>query len=324
MTTNENKKIEGKKLRIKNVNVVWVTKTSLTNLNSGEGGTNYTDIKKYEEGGIEKPYVSGQAMRFYLKSAIRRNNDKRFCVMNEKGNTCMNITDCDLCDLFGFMKPDTAEIRVSPVKVSPAMGQLPAEGNITDDLLLRFRSGASNDMPTVELGVNIYKCGVSIDCVRVGVKEEGNSRGAYMPPFTHLVQDTEKLNRIKEVINAVEFITDASKQSRLMTDFTPDIVIITFQNKYSHRLQKALKVEIKEENGDKKTILNKKLLEDTLTEIKPFTVKIFIGIKEGVVDNLDEIKTVLKNFGYNEEKTPFEALDLAKEACTNENFFETT
>ncbi len=322
MTTNENKKTEGKKLKIKNVNVVWITKTDLTNLNSGEGGTNYTDMKKYKEGGIEKPYISGQAMRFYLKSAIRRNNDKIFCVMDEKGNTCMDIAKCDLCDLFGFMKPDSADIRVSPVKVSPAMGQLPADGNTTDDLLLRFRPGTSHDMPTVELGLNIYKCGISIDCIRVGVVEKNEKqRGAYVPPFIPLINEDEKLNRIQEVINAVEFITDASKQSRLMTDFTPDIVIITFQNKYSHRLQKALKVEIKKENGDKKVILNEKLLEDTLTEIKPFTMKIFIGIKEGIVDNINEIKDILKKFGY-DEKTPFEALELAKKECTAENFFE--
>ncbi len=320
----DDKKIKGNKMKIKNVNVAWITRTGLTNLNSGEGGTNYTDVKKYEDGGIEKPYVSGQAMRFYLKSAIRRNNDKTFCVMDEKGNTCMDIANCDLCDLFGFMKPDSADIRVSPVKVSPAMGQLPADGNTTDDLLLRFRPGTSHDMPTVELGLNIYKCGVSIDCMRVGAKEDGKQRGAYVPPFNHLVDDNEKLNRIKEVIDAVEFITDASKQSRLMTDFTPDIVIITFQGKYSHRLQKALRIEITEENGIKKTILNKKLLEDTLIEIKPFTVKMFIGIKEDIIDNVDEIKTVLKKFGYDGEKTPFEALDMAKEACTGEIFFENT
>jgi len=158
--------------------------------------------------------------------------------------------------------------------------------------------------------------------MRVGVEEQGNIKGAYMPPFNSLVNDDEKLKRIKEVIDAVEFITDASKQSRLMTDFAPDIVIITLQSKYSHRLQKALKVEIKEDKGGKKVILNKKRLEDTLTEIKPFTKKMFIGIKEDIVDNIDEIKPILETFNSNGEiKTPFEALEMAKEACNTKNFF---
>ena len=61
---------------MKGVNIVWLSKTDLTNLNAGEGETNYIDIKKFKKEGKEFPYVSGQAMRFYIKEAIRRELEK--------------------------------------------------------------------------------------------------------------------------------------------------------------------------------------------------------------------------------------------------------
>jgi len=59
---------------------VWLSETDLTNLNAGEGESNYIDIKKFKKDSIEYPYVSGQAMRFYLKEAIRRDlKNKSIC-----------------------------------------------------------------------------------------------------------------------------------------------------------------------------------------------------------------------------------------------------
>jgi CRISPR-associated protein Cst2 len=118
---------------MKAINAVWMARTDLTNLNSGIGGSNLVDVKKYKFNGIDYPYVSGQAMRHYWKEAIRRLvtvND--YCVANDKGETCGDIANCVLDDLFGFMTTikrgeDTAggaRTRVSPIKMSPAMGLL--------------------------------------------------------------------------------------------------------------------------------------------------------------------------------------------------------
>jgi CRISPR-associated protein Cst2 len=89
---------------MKAINAVWMARTDLTNLNSGIGGSNLVDVKKYKLHGIDYPYVSGQAMRYYWKEAIRRlitPND--YCVANDKGETCGDIAGCILDDLFGFM-----------------------------------------------------------------------------------------------------------------------------------------------------------------------------------------------------------------------------
>ena len=54
---------------MKCVEVVWLSQTDLTNLNAGEGEANFIDVKKYKKNGVEYPYVSGQAMRYYFKEA---------------------------------------------------------------------------------------------------------------------------------------------------------------------------------------------------------------------------------------------------------------
>ena len=125
----------------KAVSAVWLAETDLTNLNSGVGGSNLVDLKKYKKDRIDYPYVSGQAMRYYLKDSIRRlTNSNEYCVANEKGETCGDITKCILCDLFGFMttmKDKGAQTRVSPIKMSPAIGLLPLNDNMTIDFLTR-------------------------------------------------------------------------------------------------------------------------------------------------------------------------------------------
>ena len=72
---------------MKGLNIVWLSKTDLTNLNAGEGESNFIDVKKFKKDDVEYPYVSGQAMRFYLREAMRRNlsNKEYMCVPDDKG-----------------------------------------------------------------------------------------------------------------------------------------------------------------------------------------------------------------------------------------------
>ncbi|MBE9593604.1 MAG: type I-B CRISPR-associated protein Cas7/Cst2/DevR [Proteobacteria bacterium] len=234
---------------MKGLNVVWLSETDLTNLNAGEGESNYIDVKKYKKDCIEYPYVSGQAMRFYLKEAMRRGleDTEYMCIPNDKGETCGDIKKCIMCDLFGFMttiKGKGAVTRVSPVKVSPAIGLLPFDDNANIDFLTRrhrVSEGAKmeGDIVNVEIGTNIYKGGVSIDMVRVSSDEKIDEEKRAISIET-VVDIPEKKNRVKKTLEALRYLTDYSKQARLLTDFSPDIIAISLQNKYSHRLQKLL------------------------------------------------------------------------------------
>ncbi|MEG9194759.1 MAG: type I-B CRISPR-associated protein Cas7/Cst2/DevR [Candidatus Methanoglobus sp.] len=293
---------------MKGIEVVWLSQTDLTNLNAGEGEANLIDIKKYKKNGMEYPYVSGQAMRYYLKEAIRRNlsSDEYMCVPNDKGETCGNIKKCIGCDLFGFMTtikrgtilpgfeekghPGGAVTRVSPVKVSPAIGLLPFEENaIVDFLTRRHRKKAEGEMRgdivNVEIGVNIYKCGMAIDVVRVGGEEVLDEKERTVK-INQYLSDEERKKRISKVIEAIRYLADYSKQARLLTDFTPDVILFAFQDRYSHRLQKALSLR----NG----VLDLNRLEAIIRDVKNYSPKIIAGILPGVIENEENLRNKLK------------------------------
>ncbi|MBC8526916.1 MAG: type I-B CRISPR-associated protein Cas7/Cst2/DevR [Candidatus Cloacimonetes bacterium] len=280
---------------MKGIELVWLSQTDLTNLNSGEGGTNLVDVKKYLKNGIDYPYVSGQAMRFYLREAVRRDlPEKNFmCTPNDKGENCGDEEKCMNCDLFGYMLPKKGEgagVRVSPVKVSPAMGLLPLEDNSTIDFLTRKKHKAvgektEGDIVNVELGINIYKCGVSIDIRRVGTNEELDEKSKVLN-LNSFINDDERKQRIISVLEGIQFISDYSKQSRLLTDFTPDIILGASQTRYSHRLQKAFEIDA-EKN------LNLERFAAVIEDMKDYC-DIYFGLLPGILTNETKIKSKAK------------------------------
>lgn len=298
---------------LKGLNVVWLSKTDLTNLNAGEGESNYIDIKKYKKDGIEYPYVSGQAMRFYLKEAMRRSlDDKEYmCIPDDKGETCGEIKKCLVCDLFGFMttiKGKGAVTRVSPVKVSPAIGLLPFEDNANVDFLTRrhrISEGGKmeGDIVNVEIGTNIYKSGISIDMIRVGGEEKVNEEKRTVS-LEYAVEISEKNNRIKKTLDALRFLADYSKQARLLTDFSPDMIAVSVQKKYSHRLQKLFELN----NGRE---LNIQRLNEILSDVSEYSDKILFGMISGVVKNEADVKKAVEAKGI-QVKTPSEVINEAK------------
>ena len=303
---------------IKGIELVWLSQTDLTNLNSGEGGTNLVDVKKYLKDGVEYPYVSGQAMRFYLREAIRRNlyKDEFMCTPNDKGENCGDEKKCMNCDLFGYMLPKKgkgAGVRVSPVKVSTAMGLLPLDENSTMDFLTRKKhkavgEKAEGDIVNVELGVNTYKCGISIDIRRVGINEEldEESKVLLLKPF---IEDNERKKRIINALEGIQYISDYSKQSRLLTDFTPDVILGATQTRYSHRLQKAFEL-------DEKKSLNLDRFSAIVSEMKDYC-NIYFGIIPGIIANENEVNSKTKELGL-EILTPKEVINKLVNEISND------
>lgn len=291
---------------LKAINLTWLSKTGLTNLNAGEGETNLVDVKKYRSQGVEYPYVSGQAMRFYLRESIRRTLDKEvtMCVPDEKGETCGDAKKCLNCDLFGFMRTikksektaGGATRRVSPVKVAPAMGLLPFDENAVLDFLTRRHQMAKGelegDIANVEIGTNIYRCGAAIDIRRVGAEENWSGGEVKVDEF---LSGKAKLERIRKVIDGIRFISDYSKQARLLTDFTPDVLCIAFQTRYSHRLQKLFEL-------NKELTLDPRRVKEILADVTGYSDKVFFGLISGLIKNEDEVVEVFKEFGITKQR----------------------
>lgn len=297
---------------LKGLNVVWLSKTDLTNLNAGEGESNFIDVKKFKKDDVEYPYVSGQAMRFYLREAIRRNlsGKEYMCVPDDKGETCGDITKCIMCDLFGFMKTEKgrgATMRVSPVKVSPAIGLLPFDQNANVDFLTRRHRVSEGqkmegDIVNVEIGTNIYKAGISIDMIRVGSEEKIDEEKKSVS-IENQISPLERGNRTKKILEALRYLTDYSKQARLLTDFSPDIIAISMQTKYSHRLQKLFEL-------DAGRNLNLNRLNEILSDVSQYSDKILFGMISGIVSNETDVKKTVEAKGI-KVKTPSEVIEEA-------------
>lgn len=302
---------------MKAINAVWMARTDLTNLNSGIGGSNLVDIKKYKFNGIDYPYVSGQAMRHYWKEAIRRLvtvND--YCVANDKGETCGDIANCVLDDLFGFMTTikkgdDTAggaRTRVSPIKMSPAMGLLSLRDNLTIDFLTRRKPQETagelkGDIVNVELAVSLYKAGFSIDVIKTGGEEKIDPAQRKSKGIEYEVDGNCRKERILLALKAFKNISDFSKQARVLTDFSPDIILLSVQDNYNHLIQKAL--ELKSNSGIE---LNTERLDEILADLKRAGDSLFAGMLSGSFKHEDKIRDILKKHSI-EVTTPLQAID---------------
>eukprot|EP00827_Trimyema_finlayi_P005991 TRINITY_DN6601_c0_g1_i1.p1 TRINITY_DN6601_c0_g1~~TRINITY_DN6601_c0_g1_i1.p1 ORF type:complete len:351 (-),score=22.00 TRINITY_DN6601_c0_g1_i1:23-1075(-) len=294
-------------MKKKAVSAVWLAETDLTNLNSGVGGSNLVDLKKYKKDGIDYPYVSGQAMRYYLKESIRRLVDSdKYCVANEKGENCGIIENCILCDLFGFMttmKDKGAQTRVSPIKMSPAIGLLPLNDNMTIDFLTRRKpqekaGELKGDIVNVELGINLYKAGLSNDLAKIG--GEKIIKDGHIVIERKVSNDDIAIGRVKIALEAFKNISGYSKQARVLTDFTPNFILLAVQGRYNHLLQKAI---------DLKTgrLLNTERLDQVISNLKGDNI--YAGLLSGTLGNEAEVKEVLMNHSI-VPKTPIEAIDM--------------
>jgi CRISPR-associated protein Cst2 len=313
---------------MKAINAVWMARTDLTNLNSGIGGSNLVDVKKYKLQGIDYPYVSGQAMRYYWKEAIRRlitPND--YCVANDKGETCGDIAGCILDDLFGFMTTikkggetaGGARTRVSPIKMSPAMGLLSLQDNLTIDFLTRRKPQETagelkGDIVNVELAVNLYKAGFSIDVAKIGGEEKIDPAKRKSKGIDYEIKGEKRKERILLAIKAFKNISDFSKQARLLTDFSPDIILLVTQDNYNHLTQKAL--ELKSNSGIE---LNTERLDEILSDLKKAGDRLFVGMLSGSFNNETEIKSVLKKHDIT-ATTPIQAIDNVYNVVNTETF----
>ncbi|RKZ28691.1 type I-B CRISPR-associated protein Cas7/Cst2/DevR, partial [bacterium] len=102
----------------------------------------------------------------------------------------------------------------------------------------------------------------------------------------------------------------------LLTDFTPDIICIAFQNKYAHRLQKLF--EFMKEDGKIVRKLDIKRLEEILNDVEDYSDKIFFGMISGIIENEEEVKKTLQKFRI-EVKTPKEVIEEALKFIENSN-----
>ncbi|GAW32205.1 type I-B CRISPR-associated protein Cas7/Cst2/DevR [Carboxydocella sp. JDF658] len=288
-------------MKMKAISVVWLARTDLSNLNSGQGSGNLTELKTYDHG--RKPYVSGQAVRRALFDTIARAYDNRFLCVAEK--PCCDVANCWGCDLRGFLAPKSGEgsdRRWSPLKVAPALGQIPAE--IVTDLLTRMSIFEKEDSSTkdnriahVQLMENIFRLALVLDLENIGrmlepVKEENgkgkNKEEAFKGwQVTVDVGSAERKERIKAVLDGIYNLNGFAKQARAAASLAPEVALLTVQPVYNQRGLRALELNDKGE-------VDLKQLAWTLDEHKALGYQDFFGYTPGVVSNEAELLALLQ------------------------------
>jgi len=171
--------------------------------------------------------------------------------------------------------------------------------------------GASADLVDVEMSRNFYKGGLSLDCERVGKHEK--YEGDQLIRDDKLESEDVRRDRVKAVLRALDSMTDFSKQARAMTDFTPDFLLLSLENKPGKKLHKAIKTEVNEDE----LILNTDRLEAVLDSVSyDLSDEGFIALSylPGILANEEEVAEIADGRDYVETFTsPREAIE---EVCS--------
>ena len=163
---------------------------------------------------------------------------------------------------------------------------------------------------------NTYRVSVSIDIDALGVEEvpniEGEGENAKLNGINYknlyANENEDKKARVKAILNAISNISDFASISREMTNTTPDVIIISYQDEYNNRLASALELN---EEGDLDIKRCVAVLED-ISKIKD-SIRYF-GALPNTFNNQEKLEEYFKNKPESKIVTPREAIkNLIKE-----------
>jgi len=287
------------------LNIAYITKVNVASLNGGEGtGGNVTVMKKITNyKGDEFAYVSGQALRRYMKETLLQLGNK-ITEVDEKGQPTFRdekgkTIDLDKklkehkevafkkfvdLDLFGYMFPNGGR-RWSPVKVTPLISILPYKGEY-DYLTRKQKPKKANEKSGNIVQIEIDTMNFMRGNIMVNTAHIGNEIDEYSYDITPILSDDEKRERLNSLLEAIKGFNGGAKQARNLEDISPKFIIIAKQKTGNPFLINSLDVDI-EGNINIENI--KEAIEDNQVET------LTIGIAKGVFANEEEIKTRFEN-----------------------------
>ena len=284
------------------LNIAYITKVNIASLNGSESsGGNIVEIKKISDyEGEEYVYVSGQALRRYLKETLMQLGEK-ISGVDENGNPQIegigNLNkklDDELkrqifelvidLDLFGYMLPK-GDRRWSVVKVAPLLSLLPYKGEY-DYLTRKQKSDESRSGNIVQVEIdtlNYMRGNIVIDYEKIGMDVD-----EYTYKSAEILDKEERNRRLNKLLDAIRYFNGGAKQARHMEDISPKLVVVAHQRTGTPFMLNALSVD---ERGN----IDVGRLKEALEEFKPQEYR--IGITKGIFANEDEIRQSFENVG---------------------------
>ena len=287
------------------LNIAYITKVNVASLNGGEGtGGNVTVMKKISNSkGEEFAYVSGQALRRYLKETLMQLGEK-ITEVDEKGQPTFKddkdkYIDLDKklkehkerafkefvdLDLFGFMFPNGGR-RWSPIKVAPLVSILPYKGEydyLTRKQKPKKENEKSGNIVQIEIDtLNFMRGNIIINTAHIG-----NEVDEYSYEVNFILNNEEKNSRLNSLLEAIKNFNGGAKQARNLEDISPKFIVIAKQKTGNPFLLNSLDID-NEGNINIENI--KEAIEDNSVE------SLTIGIAKGIFNNEDEIRESFNN-----------------------------
>jgi len=280
------------------VNLGYLTRVNIDNLNSSENPGNLIVLKKVQDSkGDYYVYVSGQALRYYLKETMNQLG-MPLTKLNKSGEYKINAESKDDdderykeilkshpdLDLLGFMEAKggsgkMALRRWSPVKVSPMISIYPWKGE--SDMLTRKKEGQEGgDLVKIEINTfNFMRGTIILDANIIGARGDELSYD-----IEDVLDEEEKAKRINFLVESVKNLDGGAKKARLLDDLTPKFVVISKQKAGTPIFLNGLDVDT---DGNIKIDLLNEILEEFEGIIEDYC----IGIRSGIFENEDVIKT---------------------------------
>lgn len=283
----------------KNVSASYLTHGQLGNHNAGEGGSNLSELKMK---GVY-PYISGQAFRHAVRNALQGLTETGVdCTPTD---SCGQIDTCKICDIFGYFNSDLDEgedgdvpsnKRWSPLKVTPLVGQYPAD--VTTDMVTQFSPDGDNSIAHRELVENVYRGTWTIDVSAVGQREiehfdtSKDAGHRYERELKEEVSSEEKNKRLVELLTALKNACELAGQARHMADFMPDLLVASVSDEYNQRVTNALHVDEEERE------LNVQVLRSVLSDLEAVEATVYMAgtFNPEVISNWDEVEEIATEF----------------------------
>jgi len=269
----------------KALTLTYLTPVSFASLNgSDKEADNISSIKKIKVGKEDYPYVSSQAVRRALRNQLEvlgRTLSEGEAAKIAKGAATTKQEPATYIDddLFGYMGTEvgkTAKTRTSVVRVSPLVALNPYLGDL--DFGTNYMGKKAEGNPNIfetEIHSGLYRGSILIELDRVG-RGDG---------FEKDLNNKEKAQRVKDLLNAIKNLWTSGRQSRFLADIAPKFVAAAMLKTKNPIFLESVQVE-----GRK---LNTGMIAETIKDYKKEIVVSSIGIRQGFFEgSVDGAKSI--------------------------------
>ena len=277
---------------------------------AGSRTENAVGVKKIKVAGKEYPYVSGQAFRYWWRTALVNLKEWVPSPMTRDAKiayTAANPITYEEDDVFGYMaarKEGTQNVtltRVSPLKCSPLISLL--AGTTLDFGVMSRHEG--NPVPyeyqlyaTTLKGIfslHLEEVGKFYEKERAGyknlnseLKKEAIRRGAIEKDGTVYLNSVERKKRITDTIEVLPYLYGGAKQAVAHTDTSPKLIVMAVLTNPNPIFMNV----IHEKEG--KVIFNTEGFEQVIKDYAEKIISpIFIGYRKGFLPTMESDLTSL-------------------------------